>query len=202
MMKSRMRGQSRAGEQSDDSDLLGGLASGNQASLAALYDRYGNAALGLAFKVCGNRAIAEDIVQEAFLALWQKPDSFDARRGSAGSFLMGIVHHKAVDAVRREASVHRREENFAAEPQESSEDEVVEAAWVAMRKSKVRAALALLSDVQREALELAYLQGLTYSDVAARLDIPLGTAKTRMRDGMIRMRTLLAQSEVTGSYDS
>jgi RNA polymerase sigma-70 factor (ECF subfamily) len=104
--------------------------------------------------------------------------------------------------VRREASVHRREENFAAEPQESSEDEVVEAAWVAMRKSKVRAALGQLSDVQREALELAYLQGLTYSDVAARLNIPLGTAKTRMRDGMIRMRTLLAQSEVTGSYDS
>ena len=201
-MKSRMRRQPRAEEQSDDSDLLGSLACGNQESLAALYDRYGNAALGLAFKVCGNRAIAEDIVQEAFLALWQKPDSFDARRGSAGSFLMGIVHHKAVDAVRREASVHRREENFAAEPQESSEDEVVEAAWVAMRKSKVRAALGQLSDVQREALELAYLQGLTYSDVAARLNIPLGTAKTRMRDGMIRMRTLLAQSEVTGSYDS
>jgi RNA polymerase sigma-70 factor (ECF subfamily) len=201
-MKSRMRRQSKAEETSDDSDLLGGLAAGNQESLAALYDRYGNAALGLAFKVCGNRAIAEDIVQEAFLALWQKPDSFDARRGSAGSFLMGIVHHKAVDAVRREASVHRREENFAAEPQESSEDEVVEAAWVAMRKSKVRAALGQLSDVQREALELAYLQGLTYSDVAARLNIPLGTAKTRMRDGMIRMRTLLAQSEVTGSYDS
>lgn len=197
-----MRRQSKAEEPSDDSELLGGLAAGDQASLAALYDRYGNAALGLAFKVCGNRAIAEDIVQEAFLALWQKPDSFDARRGSAASFLMGIVHHKAVDAVRREASVHRREENFAAEPQESSEDEVVEAAWVAMRKSKVLAALSQLSDVQRQALELAYLQGLTYSDVAARLNIPLGTAKTRMRDGMIRMRTLLAQSEVTGSYDS
>lgn len=197
-----MRRQSKAEEPSDDSDLLSSLAAGNQESLAALYDRYGNAALGLAFKVCGNRAIAEDIVQEAFLALWQKPDSFDARRGSAGSFLMGIVHHKAVDAVRREASVHRREENFAAEPQESSDDEVVEAAWVAMRKSKVLAALKQLSDVQREALELAYLHGLTYSDVAARLNIPLGTAKTRMRDGMIRMRTLLAQSEVDGSYDS
>ena len=197
-----MRRQPKSEGLSDDSDLLGDLAAGNQESLAALYDRYGNAAMGLAFKVCGNRAIAEDIVQEAFLALWQKPDSFDARRGSAGSFLMGIVHHKAVDAVRREASAHRREENYAAEPQESSEDEVVEAAWVAMRKSKVLAALNQLSDVQREALELAYLQGLTYSDVAARLNIPLGTAKTRMRDGMIRMRTLLAQSEVTGSYDS
>ncbi|MEX0789208.1 MAG: sigma-70 family RNA polymerase sigma factor [Actinomycetota bacterium] len=201
-MKGKMRRPSKVDESSDESDLLSGLAAGDQRSLAALYDRYGNAALGLAFKVCGNRAIAEDIVQEAFLALWQKPDSYDAGRGSAGSFLMGIVHHKAVDAVRREAAVHRREENFAVEPQESSEDEVVEAAWIAMRKSKVLAALRQLSDVQREALELAYLQGLTYSDVAARLNIPLGTAKTRMRDGMIRLRTLLAQSEVTGSYDS
>ena len=201
-MKGRVRRPSRVGESSDDSDLLSGLAAGDQQSLAALYDRYGNAALGLAFKVCGNRAIAEDIVQEAFLALWQKPGSFDSKRGSAGSFLMGIVHHKAVDAVRREAALHRREESFAVEPQESSEDEVVEAAWISMRKTKVLAALGQLSDVQREALELAYLQGLTYSDVATRLNIPLGTAKTRMRDGMIRLRSLLAQSEVTGSYDS
>ncbi|HYN99169.1 MAG TPA: sigma-70 family RNA polymerase sigma factor [Actinomycetota bacterium] len=201
-MRSKMRRPSKVEESSEESDLLSGLAAGDQRSLAALYDRYGNAALGLAFKVCGNRAIAEDIVQEAFLALWQRPESFDSKRGSAGSFLMGIVHHKAVDAVRREAAVHRREENFAVELQESSEDEVVEAAWVAMRKSKVLAALRQLSDVQREALELAYLQGLTYSDVAAKLNIPLGTAKTRMRDGMIRLRTLLAQSEVTGSYDS
>lgn len=201
-MKSKMKRPSKVEEPSDESKLLSGLAAGDQRCLAALYDRYSNSALGLAFKVCGNRTIAEDIVQEAFLALWQRPDSFDANRGSAGSFLMGIVHHKAVDAVRREASVHRREENFAVEPQESSEDEVVEAAWISMRKSKVLAALRQLSDVQREALELAYLQGLTYSDVAVRLNIPLGTAKTRMRDGMIRLRGLLAQSEVSGSYDS
>ena len=197
-MKSKMRRPSKVGETSEESDLLSGLAAGDQSCLAALYDRYGNAALGLAFKVCGNRTIAEDIVQEAFLALWQRPDSFDAKRGSAGSFLMGIVHHKAVDAVRREASVHRREENFAVDPQESSEDEVVEAAWLSMRKTKVLNALRQLSPVQREALELAYLKGLTYSEVAERLNIPLGTAKTRMRDGMIRMRALLEQSEVTG----
>lgn len=197
-MKSKMRRPSRVDETSGESDLLSGLAAGDQRCLAALYDRYGNAALGLAFKVCGNRTIAEDIVQEAFLALWQRPDSFDAKRGSAGSFLMGIVHHKAVDAVRREASVHRREENFAVDPQESSEDEVVEAAWLSMRKTKVLSALRQLSLVQREALELAYLKGLTYSEVAERLNIPLGTAKTRMRDGMIRMRALLEQGEVTG----
>lgn len=203
-----MRGRSRklpepsgppaANEQPDEAGLLVGLAAGDQGSLAALYDRYGDAALGLAYKICGNRTIAEDIVQESFLALWQRPDSFDARRGTAGSFLMGIVHHKAVDAVRREASVHRREQNYAAEPNPGSEDDVVEAAWISMRRSAVLEALRQLSGVQREALELAYLQGLTYSEVATRLNIPLGTAKTRLRDGMIRLRALLAQNEVTG----
>ncbi len=201
-MRSRTGKPSKVVEQFDEAELVGGLAAGDQRCLSALYDRYGSAALGLAFKICGNRTIAEDIVQEAFLALWQRPDRFDAKRGSAGAFLMGIVHHKAVDAVRREESVHRREENFAGGAPEFSEDEVVEAAWISMRRQKVRAALGRLSDVQREALELAYLQGLTYSDVAARLNIPLGTAKTRMRDGMIRMRALLSQSEGTGSYDS
>lgn len=179
--------------------LLKGLASGDQRCLAALYDRYAGPALGLAFKVCGNRTLAEDVVQEAFLALWQRPDSFDARRGSAGSFLMGIVHHKAVDAVRREAAVHRREEHYASDPTEYSEEQVVEAAWVSMRRDKIRLALGRLSQVQRQAIELAYFQGLTYSEVAQRLEIPLGTAKTRMRDGMIRLRSLLAE---TGEADS
>lgn len=202
-MRSRgRRSTSETEEEFDEARLVGGMAAGDQQCLAELYNRYGNAALGLAFKICGNRTIAEDIVQEAFLALWQRPDSFDSRRGSASAFLMGIVHHKAVDAIRREASVHRREENFAADTQDIQEDEVVEAAWAAMRRKKVLAALRQLSDVQRQALELAYLQGLTYSDVAERLNIPLGTAKTRMRDGMIRLRTLLSQSEVTEPYDS
>jgi len=202
-MRSRLRRSApEAGDLFDDAGLVRGLAAGDQQSLAALYDRYANAALGLAFKICGNRTIAEDIVQEAFLALWQRPDSFDVKRGSPGAFLMGIVHHKAVDAVRRESSVHRREENFAMDTPDSSGDEVLEAAWVSIRRQKVLAALSQLSGVQRQALELAYLQGLTYSEVASRLDIPLGTAKTRMRDGMIRLRTLLSQSEVTASYDS
>ncbi|HVL50735.1 MAG TPA: sigma-70 family RNA polymerase sigma factor [Actinomycetota bacterium] len=196
------RSAPEAGDLVDDAGLVRGLAAGDRQSLAALYDRYANAALGLAFKICGNRTIAEDIVQEAFLAFWQRPDSFDVKRGSPGAFLMGIVHHKAVDAVRRESSVHRREENFAMDAQDFSGDEVVEAAWVSIRRQKVLAALSQLSDVQRQALELAYLQGLTYSEVASRLDIPLGTAKTRMRDGMIRLRTLLSQSEVTATHDS
>ena len=195
-MRSRIGKATKVSEPLDEVRLVKGLAAGDEGCLGELYDRYGNAALGLAYKICGNRTIAEDVVQEAFLALWQRPDSFDAKRGSTSAFLMGIVHHKAVDAVRREAAVHRREENFGRDDREFSEEDVVEAAWVSMRRQKVRAALGQLSEVQREALELAYLQGLTYSDVAARLNIPLGTAKTRLRDGMIRLRALLSQSEV------
>ena len=191
-VKSKAWKLSEVDERVSDAQLISGIANGDQRCLAKLYDRYGSSALGLAWKVCGNRTIAEDVVQEAFLSIWQRPGSFDSRRGTAEAFLLGIVHHKAVDAVRRESSVHRREERFAAGPLELIESDVVEAAWLSMRRQSVRNALKQLSDVQREALELAYLHGLTYSDVAQRLGIPLGTAKTRMRDGMIKLRTLLS----------
>lgn len=192
VVKSKAWKLSEVHELVSDAQLIVGIANGDQRCLAKLYDRYGGSALGLAWKVCGNRTIAEDVVQEAFLSIWQRPGTFDSRRGTAESFLLGIVHHKAVDAVRRESSVHRREEQFAAEPLELIENDVVEAAWLSMRRQNVRNALKQLSDVQREALELAYLHGLTYNDVAKRLGIPLGTAKTRMRDGMIKLRALLS----------
>ncbi|MEX2553842.1 MAG: sigma-70 family RNA polymerase sigma factor [Actinomycetota bacterium] len=191
-MKSRTFKLPEISERVSDAHLISGIANGDQRCLAKLYDRYGGAAMGLAWKVCGNRTIAEDVVQEAFLSIWQRPGGFDSRRGTAEAFLLGIVHHKAVDAVRRESSVHRREERIAADPLESTENDVMEAAWLAMRRRDVRNALKQLSGVQREALELAYLQGLTYSEVAVRLGIPLGTAKTRIRDGMIKLRALLS----------
>lgn len=197
-MKGKAAKVTQISEPLSDEQLIGGIVSGDQRCLAMLYDRYAGAALGLAWRICANKTIAEDVVQEAFLSIWQRPGSYDSQRGSAESFLLGIIHHKSVDAIRRESSVHRREEQFAADPHESDEDEVVEAAWLAMRRKNVRSALKQLSDVQREALELAYLHGLTYSDVAARLNIPLGTAKTRMRDGMIRLRSILGPGEVTG----
>lgn len=185
-------------EEPDDAGLLKGIVNGDQACLSMFYDRYAGLAFGLAWKICNNRAIAEDVVQEAFMAVWQRPSSFDSSRGSAGSFLLGIVHHKAVDAIRKEESVRRREENFTSDLSNASGDEVIEAAWLALRRQSVLKALQQLSDVQREALELAYLHGLTYSEVAARLHIPLGTAKTRMRDGLIKLRDILDESAVNG----
>ncbi|HLI57321.1 MAG TPA: sigma-70 family RNA polymerase sigma factor, partial [Actinomycetota bacterium] len=119
---------------------------------------------------------------------------FDPDRGSVPGYLFATVHNKAVDAIRHEESVRRRE--LGELPPDPGGDTVVEAAWIGVRRSAVRLALGRLSRAQREALELAYFEGLTYREVAGKLNIPLGTAKTRLRDGMTRLRTLLA--DVTG----
>jgi RNA polymerase sigma factor (sigma-70 family) len=194
-MRSRASRLWASSELSSDADLIACIAGGDQGCLARLYDRYAGAAMGLAWRICGSKTIAEEVVQEAFMSIWHRPGSFDPRRGTAQAFLLGIVHHKAVDAVRRESSRTRREEQLATEAEGLIEIDVVEEAWLSMRRERVRTALKQLSEVQREALELAYLHGLTYSEVAARLDIPLGTAKTRMRDGMIKLRALLAADQ-------
>lgn len=183
--------------QEEDRELLLGVARGDRTAFARLYDRYAAATLGLALKICGSRTLAEDVVQEAFLSIWRRPASYRQERGTVAAYLFGAVHNKAVDAIRHEESLRRREQAFSDAPAESGGDEVVEAAWLAVRRDQVRAALERLSDVQREALQLAYFEGLTYSEVAGKLGIPLGTAKTRLRDGMIRLRNLL--SETAGS---
>jgi len=136
------------------------------------------------------------VVQEAFLSIWQRAGRFDPDRGSAAAYLFAAVHNKAVDAVRREESLRRREEGVAECAGETGGEEVVEAAWLGVRRKEVRSAVSRLSPIQREALELAYFEGLTYSEVAEKLGIPLGTAKTRLRDGMIRLRALLPHLEV------
>ena len=183
----RKRGES----QDEDRSLLQKIAAGDRAAFASLYDSYGAAAFGMAVKICNNRALAEDVVQEAFLSMWQRAARFDPERGSVAAYLFAAVHNKAVDAVRHEESLRRREEGASELPTQTGSEEVVEAAWIGVRRTEVRTALTKLSDIQREALELAYFEGLTYSEVADKLGIPLGTAKTRLRDGMIRLRSLL-----------
>lgn len=181
--------------QDEDRALLARVARGDQSAFAALYDRYGASTFGFALKICNNRALAEDVVQEAFLSIWQRAGRFDPERGTVSAYLFAAVHNKAVDAVRHESSLRRREEGVGDLPTETPADEVVEAAWLGVRRTEVRSAVARLSPVQREALELAYFEGLTYSEVADKLGIPLGTAKTRLRDGMIRLRGLLPNLE-------
>lgn len=174
-----------------DAAVMAAVAAGDRDAFARLYDRYAAPAYGLARRVCGDACLAQEVVQDAFLAVWRRP-SYRPDRGRVGSYLLGVVHNKAVDAVRHEDALRRRELAHGGTPDAPDAAElVVEAAWLATRRLEVRAAVARLTPVQREAIELAYFEGLTCSEVAARLGIPLGTAKTRLRDGMIRLRGVL-----------
>jgi RNA polymerase sigma-70 factor (ECF subfamily) len=176
----------------DDARVTGAISAGDVGAFESVYDRYAPQAFGLALRISRSRQIAEESVQDAFLSLWNRPGSYRPGRGSLLAYLLRIVHNKTVDAVRHEESLRRR--TLAAENVQEDMDDggLTELAWEALRRHRVRATLQLLSDVQRESLELAYFGGLTMSEVAGTLGIPLGTAKTRIRDGMIRLRSLLS----------
>lgn len=190
------RGTIEDGPVEEDAELVRRIAQGDRAAFERLYDRYAASAFGIARRVCGDASLAEDVVQEAFLSIWRRPASYSPERGRVWSYLFGVVHNKAVDAIRHEESLRRREQAYGGVDDEvGAADEVVEGAWLALRGKQVREAVARLSTVQREAIELAYFEGLTCTQVAAKLGIPLGTAKTRLRDGMIRLRTVLRVEE-------
>jgi RNA polymerase sigma-70 factor (ECF subfamily) len=180
----------------EDAELVRRIAEGDGAAFGRLYDRYAASAFGIARRVCGDASLAEDVVQEAFLSIWRRPAAYSPERGKVCSYLFGVVHNKAVDAIRHEESLRRREQAYGGVEEEAgAADEVVEGAWLALRGRQVRDAVARLSAVQREAIELAYFEGLTCTEVSTKLGIPLGTAKTRLRDGMIRLRDQLRLEE-------
>jgi RNA polymerase sigma factor (sigma-70 family) len=158
-------------------------------SIADLLNSYTGRALALARRIVVDDGLAEDVVQEAFLAYWRNPGAFDAARGSFGSWFLALVHHKAVDAVRREAS-HRRRLDAAGEMFESGDvPDVAEGVADRMADARVRTALESLPAVQREAIVLAYWGGYTQREIAARTGAPLGTVKTRMLVGMRRLQS-------------
>ena len=173
-----------------DEDLLLAIARGNEGALAELYDRFGGVAYGLALRVLRDQALAEDAVQDAFLAAWRTAASFDPARGKASTWLLTIVHRRAVDLVRRED--RRRGEPLEDAPIAAG-DETDEEAIVRDERRRVRAALAVLTDNEREAIELAYYGGLSQSEIADRLGVPLGTVKSRMFAGLARLRDALDQ---------
>lgn len=174
-----------------DDALVRRMAGGDSTALAALYDRYGRPAFSLARRICADEGIAEDVVQEVFLAVWRDPARFDPRRGAFGSWLMTLVHHKSVDAVRREGAVRRRtvpagdEGDDRSTPAGPGADQAALGAVVA---GQVRDALGALPDEQREALALAYFGGYTQREVAALIGVPLGTVKSRMFTGIQKLR--------------
>lgn len=168
--------------------LLKRSARGDSAAFAELYDATAARAHGLVLRVVRDRAQAEEVTQEVFLEVWRQASRYDAARGSALAWLMTIAHRKAVDRVRSAEAATRRDLTYEHGNQTVPHDETAEAAHASLEAHRVRTALGQLTDVQREAIELAYFGGYTHTEVAALLDLPVGTAKTRIRDGLIRLR--------------
>jgi RNA polymerase sigma factor (sigma-70 family) len=176
-----------------DEALVALVARRDDAALAALYDRFGRVAYGLALRVLRDRSLAEDAVQEAFMTVWRNADRFVAERSKASSWILTFVHRRAVDLVRREQ--RRRTESVETRPDEDVAPSPDEEAWLRLRRERVQEALRTLPDQQREAIELAYFGGFTQSELAERLGQPLGTIKSRMFTGLARLRELLDDTE-------
>ena len=170
------------------SDLLKRSSRGDSEAFASFYDATAARAFGLAVRVVRDPAQAEEVAQEAFLEVWRTASRFSPDRGSAIGWLLTIVHRKSVDRVRSAEAASRRDTSYHQDNHAVAHDATAEAAEASMEGRRVRSALEDLTTVQREALELAYFGGYTHTEVASMLDIPVGTAKTRIRDGLIRMR--------------
>ena len=182
-----------------DEALVLMAARSEESALAELYDRYGRAAYGLALRVLRDPALAEDAVQEAFLALWNSAARFVPERSKASTWILTLVHRRAVDAVRREQRRRADSLDHAPEPSVAGVDED---AWLRLQRERVQTALRLLPDAQREALELAYYGGFSQSELAERLGQPIGTIKSRMFAGLSRLRELLGEPGTEVSWTS
>jgi RNA polymerase sigma factor (sigma-70 family) len=180
----------RVSERSDE-ELLDAVATGDDRALAALYDRFGRVAYGLAYRILRDQALAEDAVQEAFLAVWRSAQSYRRERAKPATWILTLVHRRSVDLVRRE---DRRRADTLDEAREPASGGADEEAGLRDRRVAVQAALAQLPDDQRQALELAYYGGLTQSELAERLGVPLGTIKSRMFAGLARLRELVPET--------
>ncbi len=185
----------------DDSALVALVARRDEAALGALYDRYSRLVYSLALRIVGERGLAEEVVLDSFVSVWRAAGSFVEERGRFVAWLMSVARHRAIDELRR---LSVRPEGTSVElndalrtPQPEPLEEVVD---VKRQRALVREVMAKLPDAQRQALELAYFGGLTQQEIADRTNTPLGTVKTRMRLGMLKMRDELSRldAEATG----
>ena len=182
-----------------DEEVMQLVGEGDPRAFELLYDRHGAAAFSLAYRMVGKRAAAEDIVQEAFLSIWRSRMRYDPGRGSVRTWVLGIVHNRGIDALRRGAVHDRRRERIEGieERHEAPERTDVEAARREEARS-VRSALDTLPEDQRRAIELAYFGGFTHSQIAELLGEPIGTVKGRMRLGLDKLRRQLADGFAQG----
>ena len=183
--------------QASDSALVVAIGRWRQDALAEAYRRHAGAVFGLARRVLGDRALAEEVVQEVFLRLWDHPDRFDAERGSLRSFLLAHCHGRSVDVIRSETSRRAREDREHLQQAEAGYD-LEHEVWDIVVADHVREALDEIPEGERRAIELAYFGGHTYREVAAMLQEPEGTVKTRIRTGLRRLRAGLSDSGVRG----
>ena len=187
----------------EDADLLDlelhrRVTAGDRSAFEELYRRYGSGAYGLALRVTAQDALAQEVVQDAFLALWRAPEAYDPSRGAFRTFFLSLVHHRAVDAVRREQRLRARTERASnLEPVDGEDvaNEVVEGVYLGLRRREVRAALQTLPPEQRQVLEMAYFGGKTQVTIAEELGIPVGTVKTRTLAAMRKLRRVLYRED-------
>jgi len=176
-----------------DRGVLARVADGELDALSELYDRYRTMAYSIALRVTGDATLAEDVLQEAFLGAWRHAGRYAAAKGSVKTWLLAIVHHRAIDAVRRRRPSSALPEREDAPPPALTIPDLWGEVSAHLDAATVRAALAELPDAQREAIELAYFGGLTQQEIAARTGAPLGTVKGRMRLALVAMRRRLLE---------
>jgi RNA polymerase sigma-70 factor (ECF subfamily) len=166
-----------------DVSLVEAIRAGDESAMATLYDRYSSIVYSVGLRVLGDTGAAEDVLQEVFIQLWRNPGVFDASRGNLGAWLAVIARNRAIDRVRK-----RRPETDIADIVVSVEPDITGDAERARAMEKVRAALGTMPAAQRSALEMAYFEGLTHFEIAAKTGEPLGTIKTRIRTGLLALR--------------
>ncbi len=171
----------------DDQELVSRIANGDQEALADAFRRFGGAVKALASRVMRDESLAEDVVQETFVWLWRSPERYDPVRGSLRTLLLTVAHRRAVDIVRSEEARARRE----SQPPDPETRDVEDEVWARHLSDQVRSAIAELSPDEHAAVSLAYLGGLTYVEVARRLEAPEGTVKSRIRSGLRRLAASL-----------
>jgi RNA polymerase sigma-70 factor, ECF subfamily len=172
-------------------DLLVRVGQGDERAFAELFELVSSQVLGVSLRVLRDRALAEEVSQEVMVEVWKKADRFDPDRGSASGWITTLTHRRAVDRVRSEQAGRDRDDRVSRRDEPRAFDAVADEVEVRLDHWQVRQAMASLTDRQREAIELAYFGGHTYRDVARVLDIPEGTAKSRLRDGLLRLRESL-----------
>lgn len=176
------------GEIASPEELLTRVATGDREAFAALYDQTAPRLLGLVKRLLKDHAQSEEVTQEVFLEIWQQASRFDPNKGGAASWMLTMAHRRAVDRVRASQSSRDRDTKIGIRDFDTDYDSVTEQVEIRIEHERVERALGRLTELQRQAVTLAYYGGYTHSEVSSMLHVPIGTVKTRLRDGMIRLR--------------